>query len=284
MDYHRCLYSESQALPPSFNARSGLAVPEYGKALVALPLLGFNLGKERCRFQAHGCRLKRCRRRIVLDAMLARFGLLQGAPNAMIMLDATSSVILGVCLSAACGFRVFLPALVLSTAALYFGVPLPGDLAILNNQTAFVVLLAATLFEIGAYYVPWLDNILDHIATPVAVVAGTLLTYSFLIPDTDPVLRWGIALIVGGGAAGAVQATTNITRLSSSALTFGLANPVIATIENVMALALSVMTVAFPVLAALMLGVVGFVVVFIVLKLLDQRKQKSSPPVEPPGD
>lgn len=200
----------------------------------------------------------------------------------MIMLDSTSSIILGVCLSAACGFRVFLPPLVLSTAALYFGVPLPDQLAVLGHPTAFVVLLAATLFEIGAYYIPWLDNALDHIATPVAVIAGTLLTYSFLIPDTDPVLRWGIALIVGGGAAGAVQATTNLSRLSSSALTFGLANPVIATIENVMALALSVLTVAFPVIAALMLGVVGFVVVYIVLKLLDQRKTKALPESNPP--
>src|SRR5690606_2381562 len=116
--------------------------------------------------------------------------------KAMNLLGATSSVILGICLSAGSGFRVFLPSLVLATAALYCGVPLPPQLEILNSETAFAVLLAATLAEIGAYYVPWLDNALDHIATPVAVIAGTLLTYSFLIPDTDPVLRWGIALIV----------------------------------------------------------------------------------------
>lgn len=192
-------------------------------------------------------------------------------------LDSTSSIILGICLSAACGFRVFLPLLVLSTATLYFDVPLPSQLDILQSETAFAVLLIATALEIGAYYVPWLDNALDNIATPVAIAAGTLLTNSFLLEDMDPVVRWGVALIVGGGAAGAVQTTTNLTRLTSSIGTFGLANPVVATIENILALVMAVLTMTFPLIAALMLGGVFFVVVFIALKLWDLRKAKTNP-------
>ena len=89
------------------------------------------------------------------------------------------ALLLGVGLSAACGLRLFIPPLMLSTAALYFNLPLPHEIAWMGTFPAFLILLFAVVLEIGAYYVPWLDHALDTLAAPAAVVAGTLLTSSF---------------------------------------------------------------------------------------------------------
>ena len=72
----------------------------------------------------------------------------------------------------------------------------------------------ATLLEIAAYYIPWFDHLLDTIATPAAVVAGMVASASVMV-DLPPVLKWGVALIGGGGAAGLLQGATVLLRLKS---------------------------------------------------------------------
>ena len=99
-----------------------------------------------------------------------------------------------------------------------------------KHHPALLLLGVATLVELGAYYVPWLDNALDTLAAPAAVVAGTLLSTSFLKIDS-PILDWGLGLMLGGGSAGLIQAGTSLLRLGSTATTGGLGNPVIATTE-----------------------------------------------------
>lgn len=157
-------------------------------------------------------------------------------------------LVLGICLSAACGFRLFIPPLVLSVAGLFFHMPLPDQMHWLASEPAFFTLLVATLFEVGAYYVPWLDNMLDSIATPAAVVAGTLLTSGFL-GELDPVWQWSVALIAGGGIAGSVQSLTNVTRLSSSLVTAGIANPIVTTMENLASVGISLIAVVLPIVS-----------------------------------
>ncbi len=192
-------------------------------------------------------------------------------------MEVLMSLLLGIGLSAACGFRVFLPPLVLSTAALYFGVPLPDQLTWLATDTAFLAFLTATLLEIGAYYVPWLDNALDTVSTPGAVIAGTLITGS-LIADLDPLLQWSLALIAGGGTAGAVQAATNSVRLASTATTAGIGNPIVATIENALSVFFSIMAIVFPVITVVVL-VIAFVAGFwLFFRFMPKRtKPKEAP-------
>ena len=80
-------------------------------------------------------------------------------------------------------------------------------------------------------YIPWIDNLLDSVASPAAIIAGTLITASF-ITGMDPWLQWLLALIAGGGMAGAVQATTVVTRASSTVTTGGLGNPIVSSVET----------------------------------------------------
>ncbi len=89
--------------------------------------------------------------------------------------DLALSVALGIALAAWTGFRVFLPMLIASTAAYTGYLPLDESFAWLATPLALIMLSVAALVEIVAYYVPGVDNLLDTIAAPAALVAGTVL-------------------------------------------------------------------------------------------------------------
>ena len=173
------------------------------------------------------------------------------------------SIMIGVALSATCGFRVFVPLLAVNigTRALDSDgqprIELAGGFDWLSSDIALMVFLVATLFEIGGYYIPWIDNLLDTIASPASIVAGTVITASF-VTGMDPWLQWLLGVIAGGGAAGAVQATTVVARAGSTVTTGGLGNPIVASVETSGAFlgsALSIVAVKFAiVLFVLLLG------------------------------
>jgi hypothetical protein len=162
--------------------------------------------------------------------------------------DTLLSVAIGVGLSAACGFRVFVPLLVAGVAARVGFLTLSPGFEWLGTDPALVALGTATVLEVLAYFVPWLDHLLDAFATPMAVVAG-ILASAAVLTDLPPVLKWGLAVIAGGGAAGLVQGASVLMRVKSAALTGGLANPVIALFELAAALLTSVFAIAVPLLA-----------------------------------
>lgn len=170
------------------------------------------------------------------------------------MIETAGSILVGIGLAAACGFRVFVPLLVLSIAARAGEVPLAPDFEWVASLPALIALATATVAEIGAYYIPWLDHALDAVATPAAMLAGVVATAA-VVPDLPPVLRWGLAVVAGGGIAGTVQGATVLTRLKSGAMTAGLANPVVASVELAGSIVTSVLAVVLPLLAlALIIG------------------------------
>lgn len=175
-------------------------------------------------------------------------------------METAISVLLGISLSAAAGFRVFVPPLVLSLLGRYSAWDLPSNLAWMASLPAVLLFAAATVVEVAAFYIPFVDNLLDTIAGPLAALAGVLLTGAFAT-DLDPAIRWSLALVAGGGAAAGVHLLSGATRLLSSGTTAGLGNPVVASGENVAATALSLLAVAVPVLAfALVVGLLVFAV------------------------
>ena len=168
-------------------------------------------------------------------------------------LDIVVSVALGVGLAAAVGFRVLLPQLVMSGAAYSGLLTLSEELQWLATPTALAMLSVAALVEILAYYVPGVDNLLDTIATPAALVAGTIAAAA-VMTDLPPPVRWTTAVIAGGGAAGVTQSVTSLLRAKSTVLTGGLGNAAVSTSEAGGALVVSVLALLAP-LAALALVV-----------------------------
>ena len=165
-------------------------------------------------------------------------------------LDLALSIALGVGLAAATGFRVFLPMLVVSVAAYSGHLPLSENFAWLGTPGALIMLGVAALVEILAYYIPGVDNLLDVLATPAAVVAGTLVSAA-VITDLPPMLKWTTAIIAGGGLAGLTQGVTALLRAKSTVITAGVGNPVIATAELGGSLLVSLLALAAPLVALL---------------------------------
>lgn len=183
--------------------------------------------------------------------------------------------ILGLCigigLSAACGFRVFVPLLVMSIATITGWFEPVQGFEWLEMPSVCVALGFATVCEIGAYYVPWVDNLLDTIATPAAMIAGTLATMAVSSGEMSQFASWASAIIVGGGTAGVVQASTVAVRGVSTATTGGVGNPVIATGEWIGAIVLSILSLITPVLVVILV----FLIFVLVVRWVRRKKREN---------
>ena len=194
-------------------------------------------------------------------------------PVNMSTFDIALSITLGIGLAAAVGLRIFLPLLVVSVAAYAGHLQLSGNFAWLGSLPAMTMLGAAAIVEVLAYYIPAVDNLLDAITTPVALVAGTLVSAAVMV-DLPPIVKWTTAIIAGGGAAGLTQGVTALLRAKSTALTGGLGNPVIATAELGGALTLAVLALVAPLIALAAVVVFFWVTIRAVRRL---RSRTSNP-------
>jgi hypothetical protein len=174
---------------------------------------------------------------------------------AMTPFDLAVSIALGIGLAAATGFRVFLPLLITSIATYAGYIPVSDGFAWIGTLPAVIMFGVAALAEVLAYYIPGVDSLLDTIATPVALVAGTLVSAA-VMSDLPPLIKWTAAVIAGGGAAGITQGVTTLIRANSTVLTGGLGNPVIATAELGGATIIALLALSVPFVA------VGLVVLF----------------------
>ena len=185
------------------------------------------------------------------------------------------AVAIGIGLSASCGFRVFVPMLVASIAARAGLIPLNEGFQWLSGWPAIIALGTASVVEILAYYIPFIDNLLDTITTPLAIGAGTLLLTSVLPLDSD-FLKWATGLIFGGGTAAVIQGGTAMTRLASSKFTAGAGNPVIATGEHAAALGTSVLSLFIPVvIAVIVILIVGFILIRFGKRIFRKRESQT---------
>jgi hypothetical protein len=163
--------------------------------------------------------------------------------------DLLIAMLAGLALSAAVGFRIFVPLLLVGVAGRLGYLQLTPEMAWLASDAALVALATATVLEVSAYYVPWLDNLLDTLTTPMAIMAGVL-AWAAVTPELSPLLRWTLAIVAGGATAGAIQTGTALLRLQSSGVTAGLGNVVLATGELLGSLTLTVLAMLVPLLAA----------------------------------
>ena len=180
----------------------------------------------------------------------------------MEILEIVLSLSLGLGLAAACGFRIFIPPLMMGVGSRFDLYDLEGSFIWVGEDWAIAVFAIATLLEIGGYYVPWIDNLLDTMATPAAVIGGIFVTSASLEGDVDPSIQWILATIAGGSTAGVIQLGTVATRAVSTGVTGGLANPVVSTLE---ALA-SVICILLSFFLAI---VIPFVLIFLIWKAIE---------------
>ena len=147
----------------------------------------------------------------------------------------------------------------------------------LGNDLVTVTLGIATAAEVGGYYIPWVDNALDAIATPIAIVAGTFIS-GVVMPEAmgDGSLKWIIAMIAGGGPAGLVQGTSVVTRGASTTTTGGIGNPAVSSAELGGALLTSLLAIFVPILAAILVLFLICLTLRKFLRFFKHRKAKKS--------
>jgi hypothetical protein len=191
------------------------------------------------------------------------------------MSDVALSIVLGIGLAAATGFRVFLPMLVVSGAAYTGHLPLGDNFAWLGTPAALTMLSVAAIVEILAYYIPGVDNLLDALSTPAAFVAGTVVSAA-VMTDVPPMVKWTAAVIAGGGIAGITQGVTATLRANSTIWTGGFGNFIVATAELVGALLVVFLALAAPAAAIALVLLFLWLAIRLLRRLLG--RVRPSPP------
>jgi hypothetical protein len=163
----------------------------------------------------------------------------------------------GLGLAAAAGFRIFIPLLALGIGAASGKLPLAAGFEWVGSTPALIAFGTAAVLEVLGYFIPYVDHLLDVVATPAAVGAGMLATAA-LATELPPLLKWSAVIIGGGGLAGLVQGATALLRLKSTALTGGVGNPAVATFELFGSVTMIIVAVVLPLLAV---GLALFLVV-----------------------
>lgn len=180
-------------------------------------------------------------------------------------LETILSICLGIGLASASGFRVFLPVFALSLASYFNVIPLNESWAWIGGLPALISFGVAMVFEIFGYYIPFIDNLLDTIATPLAAIAGFVVMSSTMV-DISPTMTTILAIIAGSGSATAFQGLTTTTRLASSVKTAGLGNPVVSTAETGTAITLSSLAIFLPIVAVILVVIIFGVIYWICKK------------------
>jgi hypothetical protein len=196
---------------------------------------------------------------------------------AFLNLDTIIELMLAISLSSAAGFRVFVPLLALSAAAVLGHVDLPTNFDWIENPQALGLFAIAAILEILGYAIPWFDHVLDIVATPSAIVAGTIMTAS-LAPEMDPLVKWTLALVAGGGTAGLTKAIMNLLRGTSTAATGGLANPIFAALELLVAITLSVLALTLPIAAGIFVIVIFGFLLYRLWRFVGAVRNRSATP------
>lgn len=181
-------------------------------------------------------------------------------------LETILSICLGIGLASASGFRVFLPVFALSLASYFNVIPLNENWAWIGGLPALISFGVAMVFEIFGYYIPFIDNLLDTIATPLAAIAGFVVMASTMV-DISPTMTTILAIIAGSGSATAFQGLTTTTRLASSVKTAGLGNPVVSTAETGTAITLSSLAIFLPIVAVIFVVIIFGVIYWIFKKI-----------------
>ena len=183
-------------------------------------------------------------------------------------------VLVGIGLAATCGFRVFVPLFVMSIAGVSGYMNFSAGFEWIASYPALIIFGVATVLEIVAYFVPYVDNILDMASLPIGIVAGIIVVAS-VITAVDPILRWTLTVIAGGGIAAGTGVISNAVHALSTATTGGTANPAVSTIESGATVIMTILSVVLPIVGVLVVALVLFLSIRYVVR---RKRKKQSPP------
>ena len=185
------------------------------------------------------------------------------------------AILTGLGLSVACGFRVFIPPLVVSIAAQTGNLELTESFQWLGEWPTLIALSIATVGDVIAHEFPVVDDVLNVVEAPLVPIAATILSVS-LLTDMDPLLKWGLAAIAGGGSAGALHVARSFLKSLLNASTAGVSTPVVSLVEDAAALVTPILVILAPIFVLFLFLVVVGVTALALKKWMGKRRQASA--------
>lgn len=182
-------------------------------------------------------------------------------------------------LATAAGLNAWIPLLATGLLARWTDLlDLEGTWASLEDGPVLVALAGVAVADFVGDKIPAVDHALHAAGTVIAPVTGVVaaLAASSAL-DVSPALM----AIIGLVAAETSHGTRMAIRPFSTATTGGAGNPVLSLIEDVVSAGLSVIAIALPVLAALLV-IAMFVVAWRVVRRLRARRAARSPAANVP--
>jgi hypothetical protein len=167
-------------------------------------------------------------------------------------------------LSGSAGLNAYIPLLIVALAARFpLNAPLlqlqsPYDM--LGSWWSIGIIAVLLLVEVVADKIPAVDSVNDAVQTFVRPAAGAILFAGSanVITDIHPILSLIAGLLVAGG----VHATKAVARPVVTATTIGTGNWLVSTVEDIIALFLSVLALLLPILAGLLFAALFFAIIF----------------------
>lgn len=182
------------------------------------------------------------------------------------MFEALSGLSAAFGLSGSAGLNAYIPLLMVALAARF---PLDDPLVklqapydLMGSWWVIGLLVVLLIIEIVADKVPAVDTVNDGIQTFVRPAAGAILFAGSanVITEIHPILALGAGLLVAGG----VHATKTAARPVITVSTVGVGNPIVSTLEDIVAFVVSLLALILPIIAAILMIAFLFFVVALV--------------------
>lgn len=185
--------------------------------------------------------------------------------------------LLGLGLASATGLRTFLPLLMLAVAAKFelFGIRLLDQMDWLASWPAISALAIAAVAEFAGDKIPAVDHALNAVGYITRPLAGAVAAGS-VFWGVDPTAAAVAGLIVGAPAALAFNAAQTGARVTSTATTGGLGNPVVSLIEDVLAFVTVILAFLAPIVIPVVLIVLAVVVFRLARRIREGREAKTA--------
>ena len=180
-------------------------------------------------------------------------------------MDLYLKILIGLGLSAASGFRLFVPFAILSIFSISGIYNTTSTPFIFSSDLFLVIFIILSVSEVLLFYNPWIDNMLDLISTPASIFSGIILTY-FVLYDMEIYLRLLISVILGGLVSLNVQLLTVKARSSTSIFSKGNGNQIVSTIENISSIFISILVLKFPLAGIFVSAIIIYLIYTFIIK------------------
>ena len=188
-------------------------------------------------------------------------------------MDIISSLLSAFGLSTAAGLNAYIPLLIVGLLDRYTNlITLSAPYDTISNPWVLLVVALLALIDLVGDKIPAVDHMFHAAGVVIHPVAGAILFMATTgnAGEISPVL----AAICGVLLAGVTHGARATIRPVATATTAGIANPVLSTIEDVGSFILSLLAILAPVLAVVVILILG-VVVFLLVRRIWPRRAKA---------